>query len=437
MQKQIDDWAWENFQGELVFHLAGAEFSSGKIPRAELDGALEARRNRPLAETLLNDKRWNSSLFFHAAGAADARCEACGMTEGVTRNSDGEDICNACSADEQRGFDLARATFARISKQAVGELTALGTSLHLHQERKGYEDDTWLSFGGREPGTGPWSLLRHLPRDSNGNPLDFDQIAEHATGSRKWLGYLRIDVDRAGHEFRRLDGDPLRTWALSHLLNEFFAKEANDLLDKPQYQNIYAVYGGGDDLFVIGPWTDALHYADTLRSMLTMVVGEGLTFSAGLALAKPRGHILSQAEFAHELLDHAKNHLSYGRDCGRDQIAALGVIADWRTFTSLLSTAKQVTKWVKDCQIRSGFLHQVLQFHHTWKGSREKWGDRKTFNSVRFRPLLYYQIQRNLKPGPAREWAQTLLASPSQWPWVDFIVRYAMLAGGGEEKDGG
>jgi len=437
MQKQVDDWAWQSFQGELVFHLAGAEFSSAKIPRAELEAALEARRNQPLAKTLWSNGKWNSSLFFHPALPAEAKCEACGMTQGVTRNSDGEDICDACSADEQRGFDLARATFARISNQDAGDLTALGTSLHLHQDRKGYGDDTWLSFGYRAPGAEPWYLLRHLPRDSNGNPLDFEQIAEHAAGSRKWLGYLRIDVDHAGHKFRHLEGDPARTWALSHLLHTFFAKEANDLLDGPRYQNIYAVYGGGDDLFVIGPWTDVLDYAETLRSMLTDVVGDALTFSAGVALAKPREHILSQAEFAHEQLDHAKNQLSYGRQCGRDQISALGAIADWKTLSGLLSTAKQVTKWVSDHQIPSSFLHQALQFHHTWKRSREEWGDKQTFRSVRFRPLLYYQIQRNLRPGPAKDWAQTLLASPSQWPWVDFIVRYAMLAAGGGEKDGG
>src|SRR5208283_877357 len=125
------------------------------------------------------------------------------------------------------------------------------------------------------------------------------------------------------------------------------------------------------------------------------------------------------------------------RHCGRDQVSALGAIADWETFSGLLSKAKEVTKWVNDHQIPSSFLQQALQFHHTWKRTRKEPGEKETFNSVRYRPLLYYQIQRNLKPGAARDWAQSLLKSPSQWPWVDFIVRYAMLAAGGDEKDGG
>lgn len=310
--------------------------------------------------------------------------------------------------------------------------------MSLHEKKESKNNATWLSLGELDAHAEPWFLLRHMPRDSAGNPLDFDQIAKLASGSRKWLGYLRIDVDHAGRQFRHLDGDPIRTWALSRLLNTFFAKEANDLFDRPQFQNIYAVYGGGDDLFVIGPWSDVLDYAETLRAMLTDAVGDALTFSAGMALARPREHILSQAEFAHEQLEHAKDELSYGRQCGRDQISALGAIADWKTFSGLLSTAKRVTKWVNDHQIPSSFLHQSLHFHHTWKRSRkEESGDKQTFNSVRFRPLLYYQIQRNLKPGLARDWAQTLLTSPSQWPWVDFIVRYAMLAAHRVEKDGG
>jgi hypothetical protein len=85
----------------------------------------------------------------------------------------------------------------------------------------------------------------------------------------------------------------------------------------------------------------------------------------------------------------------------------------------------------------SSFLHQILQFHHIWKRSKKTAGENETFNSVRFRPLLYYQIQRNLNPGPAKDWAETLLASPSHWPWVDFIVRYAMLAAGEDTRDGG
>jgi hypothetical protein len=45
-------WAWANFEGELVFHLAAAPFDSAKIPNESLSSALELSRKRPLSGAL-------------------------------------------------------------------------------------------------------------------------------------------------------------------------------------------------------------------------------------------------------------------------------------------------------------------------------------------------------------------------------------------------
>jgi CRISPR-associated protein Csm1 len=310
-------------------------------------------------------------------------------------------------------------------------------SLSTYEQRPQFADGTLLSLGGPERGAEPWYLLRHLPSDAQARPLDFDEIADCSPGSRKWLGYLRVDVDGAGRHFRRLEGDPLRTSALSRLLDLFFAKSANDLLAESRFKNIYAVYGGGDDLFVIGPWADSLEFARELRGLLRGTAGDDLTFSAGMALAKPREHILTQAERAHELLDDAKNGLSYGRKVGRDQVCALGTIADWQTFAGLIDTAKQVTQWVHDRELPSSLIHRVLELHEAWETGLKQRPKERLANPNRYRPLLHYQIQRNIKPGDAAEWSRSLLAPESQWPWADFIARYAMLAGKPDGREGG
>ncbi|MGD0128086.1 MAG: hypothetical protein ABSF46_22215 [Terriglobia bacterium] len=437
MQKEIDLWAWSRFQGELAFHLVGAEFNSGKIPVSALMSALEERRSQPRAEVLAGDRAWDSTAFFRAAGPGERKCQACGVTDKVITTSDGEEICKSCDDDERRGLRLAHANFAHISEGGEGDLRAPGLSMSVHEGWTGEASGTWLSLGDHRKGAEPWHLLRHLPVDNTGRPLDFEEIANFCPGSRKWLGYLRIDVDGAGRHFRNLNGDPVRTWALSRLLHLFFAKNANDKLSDPRYKNIYAVYGGGDDLFVIGPWPDTLDFAADLRKSLVEVAGTSLAFSAGMALAKPRDHILTQAEFAHALLDEAKNKLSYGRGCGRNQINALGNIADWETFQGLLETGKKLTKWIQEREIPSSILHRILELHHGWKGTMALPPEKRRRNADRYRPLLYYQIQRNIKRGDARDWAQTLLSASSQWPWADFIARYAMLAREAEKGEGG
>lgn len=89
MQRAIDDWTWENFQGELVFHLVAAEFTSGRIPCAQLHTELETRRGQPLADVIRSKAKWVSSLFFHPAEPGEGRCQACGVTRTVKANPDG------------------------------------------------------------------------------------------------------------------------------------------------------------------------------------------------------------------------------------------------------------------------------------------------------------------------------------------------------------
>jgi CRISPR-associated protein Csm1 len=349
------------------------------------------------------------------------------MTQQVHKNEDGEMVCDACIKDEVNGKELPQALFAHISASGNEHLSVLGKGMRLCDRRTSNNSGDWLAFEADAGDESAWHLFRNVPKKASGATMDFDDIANLSPGLRKWLGYLRIDGDGAGKHFRNLKGEPRRIWALSRLLNLFFTESANRLVSR-RFTNIYPVYGGGDDLFVIGPWNEVLDFALELRRELNYIVGNDLTFSAGMSLAKPKEHILTQAEFAREQLDSAKKDPGYGRPCGRDQIRALGVTAGWDTFRTLNESAKQVTKWIEDKEIPNSFLHQVLQLHNAWKQCLGTSNGKATAKLVRYKPLLYYQIQRNLKAGKAQDWAHGLLQAGSLWPWADFIARYAMLA---------
>jgi CRISPR-associated protein Cas10/Csm1 subtype III-A len=433
MQRELDEWAWQNFGGELVFHLVSAPLESNGIPHAALQSMMQASRRQPLAQALLSPGGWSENEFFQAAASGDGKCDACGMTRQLNKNADNEEICDGCIKDEGIGKKLPRSRFAHILPGASGDLSVLGTGLELCERKSGDSEGEWLALGAAAEGARPWYLLRHLPAERD-RALTFEDIAAISPGTRKWLGYLRIDGDGAGQQFTDLQGAPQRTWALSRLLNLFFADTANRFISS-EFQNIYPVYGGGDDLFVVGPWHQVLIFASKLREELRSVAGEDLTFSAGVSLSKPREHVLTQANLALRELDSAKRVAGYGRHCGRDQIRALGVTADWPTFTKLLDTAREVTEWVEKKEIPSSFLHQLLQLHNAWRQCHKRSDGKITARLVRFKPLLYYQIERNLKPGEARDWAHSLLREGSLWPWVDFVARYAMIARSRQDKE--
>jgi CRISPR-associated protein Csm1 len=281
-------------------------------------------------------------------------------------------------------------------------------------------EGVWLSLGHAEPAAEPWPILRQVPTSSAGDVLDFDEIAEFSPGIRKFLGYARIDADHVGEKFDGLDGDPKRTWALSRLLHFFFGSHAGDVL-RERFPHIYAVYGGGDDLFVIGPWAEALEYVLELRCSLRSLAGEGLTLSAGVHLAKPIDHVLSAADEASVDLEKAKTDRAWGRSTGRDQVRALEVVSDWDTFRKLLEEGKRASRWLEDRQMPTSFLKQVLLLHDQWRRPH------RPADRVRYRPLLRYQAERNLR-SEVRSWALSYFREDSLWPWANFIARYALLS---------
>ena len=425
LQREIDSWAWGLFEGELVFHLAAAPFDSGRIPWDALYESLQARRAQPLRAALAPGGRWETHEFYRRAKAGEARCDACSVTGSVHAAGDGGVICALCDQDEQIGRKVVRSRLARLTTRGPSDLGFAGLGMELCDERKGAAQ-AWLDMEGGANAPDAWPLLRHAPTGENG-PLDFGKIADLSAGARKWLGYLRVDVDRAGKAFADLAGDPLRTWALSRLLHVFFTCETNQLL-RSRFSNTYAVFGGGDDLFVVGPWNEVLDLALSLRLKFRELTNNALTFSAGLSLARPRDHILTKAREAGYELEVAKERPALGRHCGRDQIRGLGVTCAWDEIGRLLGTAKQAARWMESGEMPSRFLHQALELHQAWAEARRRFPDSETGISARYGPLLYYQIRRNVKPGPAKQWADSLTGPRSDWPRADFVLRYAMLA---------
>jgi CRISPR-associated protein Csm1 len=217
-------------------------------------------------------------------------------------------------------------------------------------------------------------------------------------------------------EFRKLSGDPWRTWGLSRLLDDAFSSAVARLL-KARFPNLYPVYGRGDDLFVIGPWNDVVDFAAAWRSEFRAISGNNLTFSAGIALAKPRQHILSKSEEAeHALNEHAKGP--------RDSIHALGATIPWSEFDDVRAGAGQLAAMHAGRQIKSALLHNIIDLHDRWQKGDERWHS-----------LLFYQLERNLT-GEAKSFVRRAFLSPGHlWKHAGFAVRYAMLHTAGEERN--
>ncbi len=413
LQERLDRFFLSEFNGETVFHLAASPFLDGKIPVQKLVEAMGRRRTAPLSKVLKNAAgRWNSTEFYEPAPEQDAfRCPACLNTagDGVPQPDDNNQvICQACVSDQQLGAQLASVKAPCLETDPQGPLEFLANKYRI-------------SSKGR-----PLDLIHRLPRDRQGNPLSLTEVAACALGSRQYLGYLRLDADSVGEKFKSLAGDPALTLTLSELLQQFFCGQVQKLLEDPRCSNIYPVYGGGDDVFVIGPWNEAIQFAYWLGRRLHDLVGAKITFSAAMALAKPGQHILTKADEAeYALTNFAKKE--------KPAFHALGTTIPWSSLPHVLQTAQKLSDHVNRQLVPVSLLRDLIGLHNQSLHQPD---------SVRHRPLLHYQIQRNLKVKgddamQVRAWASRL--ATAEWRWAGFLARYALLARQdveGQRKDG-
>ena len=138
--------------------------------------------------------------------------------------------------------------------------------------------------------------------------LSFEELSDLSDGY-PMLGVLRMDVDSLGaifaHGFDPSHQTISRMANLSRLFVLFFSGYINKLAE--DYQ-VYINYSGGDDLFVVGGWTQVLEFARSVRRDFRKFVSENphLTISGGMVIVWPSYPIRFAAEQAGEEEERAK-----------------------------------------------------------------------------------------------------------------------------------
>lgn len=176
----------------------------------------------------------------------------------------------------------------------------------------------------------------------------FNLLAAQSEGVHR-LGVLRMDVDDLGALFGAgLDrpeglGALALTAALSAALARFFEGWVGQLcrqINAGGRGGVYAIYSGGDDLFLVGAWDLMPALAQRIRADFAAYVlgrplepGESppITLSAGLVLVGARYPLYQAADDAARALEQAK-HFTRADGRGKDAITFLGRTLGWEQF---------------------------------------------------------------------------------------------------------
>jgi CRISPR-associated protein Csm1 len=189
----------------------------------------------------------------------------------------------------------------------------------------------------------------------------------------KWLGIqalgvLKGDLDDLGELFRIGLESPTfaKTAALSRQVNGFFAIYLPWLLSR-EFRNVYTVFAGGDDFFLIGPWRTTQKLAARMRDEFARYAAGNpeIHFSAGIATQKPGAPIGALAELADDALASAKDLE------GKDAVTCFGETLPWKNWPKLEKALADLEDLHGQATLSAGYVYRLLQFIEMRKREEE------------------------------------------------------------------
>lgn len=214
------------------------------------------------------------------------------------------------------------------------------------------------------------------------------------------LGILKADVDNLGLLFacgmrqERLTLSRLAT--MSRQMNNYFSIFLPyKLKTDERFKNIYTVFAGGDDLFLIGPWNSIIEFSGFLNKSFKEYVckNEQVTISAGIALHKPNDPVLTLAETS----EHA---LSASKSAGRNSLTAFGETVTWDAFGKLEGIKGTLKDWLGSETVNNAMLfrlNELLEMAGQAKEITESGAAHlEDMECLKWRSRLKYTVVRNI-----------------------------------------
>ena len=190
----------------------------------------------------------------------------------------------------------------------------------------------------------------------------FNDLAGYAcndTGTPK-IGILKMDVDNLGRIFSDGLPDQLRTpsrmMALSRSLKWFFEGYMNTLIEKYEGQ-LYPIFSGGDDFFLVGAWDKVFDLTLEIRDAFDEFVAHhsGITLSASLLVLDEHFPVARFATIAEERLHEAK----YGT-LHKKTINVFGQNLTWEEFNKAKSIKEKIVQMINDFGESKAVIQKIL-----------------------------------------------------------------------------
>jgi CRISPR-associated protein Csm1 len=239
----------------------------------------------------------------------------------------------------------------------------------------------------------------------------FEMIAEDAKTANEsgefvgesFLGILKADVDNLGRIF--IEGikghlSISKYVSLSRMMDFFFTGWLQNILSE-KYKSVYTVFSGGDDLFLIGPFSQIIDLAQEINHHLKEYVkNEDIHLSCGIYFAKDKIPVYQMAENSETILEEAKYS-------DKNRIGLFGRVVKWDRFDKIMED-EDFVGFLNNNNVSSGFKYSLFWFSDRAENLVNK---KIGFNSkdLKWKALLSYQVYRNVDKDNRGDYLQLLI----------------------------
>lgn len=480
ISKNVNTWLFEKYSGELGLVLKSVDAGHNELKDygdllQELDTKLS---NAKKSKFLFS---FDGSSFWIEDAKKDGAIKICKCCN-VSIVDDGDKSCKLCELHKIIGSKLPKTSYIIFAKKdmvinvrevAPVSFDEFGT-VYLVKEGVEVKDD-WLKsedilaierinalddlktgfrfIGNTAPvARSSFSIGKDTDDDDKkveaGDVLSFEIIADASIGDKR-IGILKMDVDHLGLIFslgleekqNKKRKSISRIATLSRSMDMFFGGYLNKICDniyedwknnkdnkwEHKYkvkQIFYIVYSGGDDLLIIGPWSEMPKLAKAIHDEFKAYTCENpdINISAGIFLCKPKYPISLAAKAAGEQLEISKNKERKRITLFDDTVEWSGNCANNKPgLEELLSFGEDLYRDINDSdkKLPRGFVHGLLRKHKQYNGGQDP----------NFIPAIIYQLVRNVKDDKLRNRLKSKLISDRNvyFKHIKIPASYALL----------
>lgn len=415
IRKNIDNWLYSRYYASVSMGLSVIEcsledFSNNNFYKL-LQRLLVEKENKKLSRfDLLNRQDYVFNDYLEQFSESGMRCSYCGVD--VISNSD-EEGCEKCLSYIDLGKNLTHAKVINIYEDSSGIFGRFGYAYD-----KNSIDKAIFRF----------KIDLHSEEEIDYNVCDvvhyksyavrdgyeirtFNDIASYPNSAGGMLGVFKADVDNLGLLFscglynKNRDGSVdlssnsvtfTKINMLSRSIHNFFSYYLYKLMSKKNL-NLYTVFAGGDDLFMVGGYNDIINFAEILNKEFSRFTGSNndVTISAGIGFFKAETPVWFMADDTESRLERAKIYRDKGVDFSSIRKGNISILYSESRFSLFIDEYNVFNKMLYDLgkyadKLTNSFYYKLMAYCD----DQSEYLEKGNLNKLMWRSRLHYTVGR-------------------------------------------